>query len=240
MIVKVSELKGGFSCVYKISYPNSRVYIGSTTDLRRRMWEHNNLNKNVSYNDEAIKEFGRVREVEILFESNDVGELESQEAHWISVYDSTNIEKGYNVVPFGNAYGRKGENHHGFKLTDEDVFDIRTRKMNGERRKNVFSDYKDKVSLKSGFDAVWNGLSRRDILPEVISHFDEMSKADKISFGCRGEKSGRAKVTENDVRYIRSLYDSGMKIREINNIYDNLSYRQVLRISKRETWKHVE
>lgn len=182
MIVKVSELKGGISCVYKISYPNSRVYIGSTTDLRRRMWEHNNLNKNVSYNDEAVNEFGRVKE----------------------------------------------------------VFNIRTRKMNGEERKVVFSDYEDKVSLKSGFDAVWNDLTRRDILPEVISHFEKMSREEKISFGNRGEKSGRAKVTENDVRYIRNLYDLGMEIREINNIYDNLSYSQVLRISKRKTWKHVE
>ena len=101
MIVDVSSLGKGVSCVYKITYPNNKVYIGYSKDLRRRMWEHNNMNKNKTFNDTAIVEFGKVKKVELLYLSDDIDDLEKHEAFWIEKYDSTNIENGYNVSSYG-------------------------------------------------------------------------------------------------------------------------------------------
>ena len=44
-IVKITDLPSGVKGIYKINYPNGKCYIGLSTDIKRRMWEHNNLKK---------------------------------------------------------------------------------------------------------------------------------------------------------------------------------------------------
>lgn len=238
MIVDVSSLGKGVSCVYKITYPNNKVYIGYSKDLRRRMWEHNNMNKNKTFNDTAIVEFGKVKKVELLYLSDDIDDLEKHEAFWIEKYDSTNIENGYNVSSYGGACGKKGENSSKSKLTNDDVVLIRERKMSGEKKKNVYDDYSNKISL-GGFEHIWWGTSYDYVLPEIINHFEKYTKSEKISLANTGIENGRAKLTEDDVLNIREMYDNKLTVKEINNMYSYISYSQINRICKRETWKHI-
>jgi hypothetical protein len=56
----------------------------------------------------------------------------------------------------------------------------------------------------------------------------------------KGEKSPNAKVTENDVRTMRKLYEAGTHAkRQIARMY-GLSQKSARNIIERKSWKHVE
>ena len=239
--MKLNEVGSGFGCVYKINYPNGKSYIGATIDLKRRFWEHNNLNVNRALNDRAMLEFGKVSEVEILHQSDNKDELEAVEAYWISFFNTTHPDYGYNVSVIGSAYGRRGDDNPLSKVSDAEVRDIRDRKKAGESRKSVYADYSCKLALKGGFDRIWNGESRTNISTEIISHFNNIEKDEKISRANRGSLNGRACVSEEDVKKFRCLYDKGdLTIKDIHDDNPHISYSTLRRICKRKTWKHVE
>lgn len=54
----------------------------------------------------------------------------------------------------------------------------------------------------------------------------------------RGERSGRAKVTESDVLAIRQRYADGERIAHLAREY-GLAYSAMASLAKHETWKHV-
>lgn len=56
----------------------------------------------------------------------------------------------------------------------------------------------------------------------------------------RGEKNGRAKITEEDVRLIRDKYDSGAMLASKLAGQYGFTIANVLSIVKRKTWKHVQ
>lgn len=70
MNIKIKELKNGVSGIYKLNFPNGKIYIGLSNDIKRRMYEHNNINRLKNhYNtpcDLAIQKYGRFEEIEIL------------------------------------------------------------------------------------------------------------------------------------------------------------------------------
>lgn len=70
MNIKIKELKNGVSGIYKLNFPNGKIYIGLSNDIKRRMYEHNNTNRLKNhYNtpcDLAIQKYGRFEEIEIL------------------------------------------------------------------------------------------------------------------------------------------------------------------------------
>ena len=68
-IVKIKDLPFGVSGIYKINYPNGKVYIGQSNDIRRRVYEHKTGSKRVHAQlcDLKIQEFGmELDEIEIL------------------------------------------------------------------------------------------------------------------------------------------------------------------------------
>ena len=91
----ISECK---KVVYKITYPNGKIYIGK--DLT------DSINYFGSANDKLIaKDFSREQRKkfsickEILFESDDVSEVNRKEVELILQYQSNNPEIGYNQWP---------------------------------------------------------------------------------------------------------------------------------------------
>jgi hypothetical protein len=91
----ISECK---KVVYKITYPNGKIYIGK--DLT------DSINYFGSANDKLIaKDFSREQRKkfsickEILFESDDVYEVNRKEVELILQYQSNNPEIGYNQWP---------------------------------------------------------------------------------------------------------------------------------------------
>lgn len=49
---------------------------------------------------------------------------------------------------------KRGENHSSAILSEKEVIDIKTRRRNGEKRKDVFQNYKEKITI-NGFDGIW-------------------------------------------------------------------------------------
>lgn len=45
MKIKIEDLKKSMMGIYKITFPNNKIYIGLSNNIRRRMWEHNNEKK---------------------------------------------------------------------------------------------------------------------------------------------------------------------------------------------------
>ena len=64
MKVKVSELQNGIMGIYKINYPNGKIYIGLSNDIKRRMMEHNSPHNGIIKKptpcDLAIKKYVRI------------------------------------------------------------------------------------------------------------------------------------------------------------------------------------
>ena len=45
IIIELKNLQQNVSGIYKINYPNGKIYIGQSNDIKRRMYEHNNLKR---------------------------------------------------------------------------------------------------------------------------------------------------------------------------------------------------
>jgi len=55
----------------------------------------------------------------------------------------------------------------------------------------------------------------------------------------RGEESGNAKLTNNDVVEIRNLYSEGMFPSNIVKLFPNISYSNICKICYKAIWKHI-
>lgn len=102
MLLLLNDIPNNYACIYKLNYPNGKIYIGQTCNLKRRMYEHNNINKARGPCDYAIHKYGQIQEVEILEEIYDLKLLDEREKYWISFYNSNNRDIGYNLTPGGS------------------------------------------------------------------------------------------------------------------------------------------
>lgn len=64
---------------------------------------------------------------------------------------------------FAKGQSRPCEKNGKSKLTNKDVQEIRKRKLNGEKPKEVYEDYKHKGILYDGFCSVWRGRTWKNI-----------------------------------------------------------------------------
>lgn len=102
--------------IYKITFPNKKIYIGQTVQpLRKRYNGHVNNAKNKkditkfsngSLIGKAIRKYGLNFDwFEILEECNDIQDLNIKESFWINKYNSNNKKIGYNLNSGGqNCY----------------------------------------------------------------------------------------------------------------------------------------
>lgn len=87
--------------IYKITFPNNKIYIGK--DVGRGGHTFNYFG---SWNDEYVKKDFSRKELldfsirkEILFESANIDEINTKEVEYIRKYDSNNPRIGYNRWP---------------------------------------------------------------------------------------------------------------------------------------------
>ena len=240
MIIKLTELDNGVQGIYKLNYPNGKIYIGQSNDIKRRMYEHNNINRLQNhYNapcDLAIQKYGRFEEVEILEIVEDNTQLNEKEKYWIQFYNSNNKEIGYNLTSGGKALS--GENHPKSKLSNDEILDIRKRRFRGERKKDVYIIYQDKITF-GGFEHIWLGRTSPHIGKEFIIPTNEISRQEYSSMANSGENNGMAKLNKEKVLKIRELYDNGETITNISQMYPEVNKISIRRVCKRETWKNV-
>lgn len=237
-IVKITDLPNGVKGIYKINYPNGKCYIGLSTDIKRRMWEHNNLKKAKTPCDFAIQKYGKIQTIEILERCQNEDELEEREKYWIKYYQSNNRNFGYNITEGGDGSHRAAEENPKAVFTNEQVLDIRKRRFYGERKKDVYQDYSD-FSF-STFEHIWLGRGYSDVGAEYLIPTNSKTRQEYSSEANKGTKNGRAKFTEDQVREIRKRYDSGESVDEIHQDYNYVSRSTIHRITHRQVYKDIE
>ncbi len=84
--------------IYKITYPNGKIYIGK--DLTNTLTYFGSVNSKYvekDFSEEEKKDF--VIRKEIIFESDDIDEINKIESKLILKYESNNPSIGYNKWP---------------------------------------------------------------------------------------------------------------------------------------------
>lgn len=237
MIIKVNDLKPNTQGIYKINFPNGKIYIGLSVDIKRRIWEHNSPHENKTPCDNAINKYGRITEIEILELVENPNDLNEREIYWIKQYNANNREIGYNLTPGG--YMLQGENSGRAVFTDEEVLDIRKRRFYGERRKDVYKDYSNHPL--STFDRVWLGRGYSNIGKEyLIPYNPEYNRKYFSSKANSGTESAKSKLTKEEVLDIRNRFDNlNESITDIWKDYQKVSKVTIRRVVNHETYKNI-
>lgn len=237
MKIKVKDLQNNMMGIYKITFPNNKIYIGLSIDIKRRIQEHNSPSTIKTPCDKAINKYGKISEIEILEFINDKTLLGEKEQYWIKFYNSNNKEIGYNLT-IGGEISQSGINNLQSVFSDEQVLDIRKRRYLGERKKDVYQNYKN-FSFGT-FEKIWLGYGYPEIGKEYIIKTNSKTRQEYSSEANIGTKNGRAKCSEEDVLKIRNLYDNNISISDINKIFSNLSKSTIRRIALRESYKNIK
>lgn len=135
--MKYSELPNKFCCIYKIDFPNNKIYVGRAIDVKRRIWEHYNKKDNTPCQRALKKYYNSYLDIEvsILEEIKDYSLIYEAEKQWIKKYDCLNKEKGYNITSGGDG-GGVGIYNSASKFTKEDLDNIY--KLLEEQRTNIY------------------------------------------------------------------------------------------------------
>lgn len=142
--------------IYKYTYSNGKVYIGQTTDLEKRHYQHmyasgGKIKRQVC--EIAIAKYGepKLEILEEIVEENGKPYkfhelLNDAEQKWIKIYDSTNKEKGYNIQCGGHRV-----NEEEFIL--EEIRQEQIKKHDSEiyRVRNILESIIEKVKNTNNF-----------------------------------------------------------------------------------------
>lgn len=127
MDVKLSEYDKNhvISGIYKITFPNQKIYIGLSNNIHRRLIEHNTDFRRNTPCSFAIKKYGPIESVEVLEEIDptDRLKLQERECFWIQYYQSNDKRYGYNVTCGGDGSDIGSKNLQA-KLNEEQYWEV--------------------------------------------------------------------------------------------------------------------
>ena len=123
-IIKMSDIciTDIYSGIYKITFPNNKIYIGLSNNMYRRMLEHNTDFRNNLPIEKAIQKYGKITEFEILelIPSENRKLMIEREKYWINFYNSTDRNIGYNISIGGDG-ANLGSLNHEARFTEEEI-----------------------------------------------------------------------------------------------------------------------
>lgn len=185
--------------IYKITNNiNNKIYIGQTVrDLDTRIKEHRRHKDCIMYN--AFNKYGYDNfTIEIIDTAETIDELNEKEIYWISYYDSTNKDKGYNLCEGGNntvgfkhseeskrlmsehAVRRFGPDNHFYNMhhTDETKEKMKQSWINRKESGEQLPQCRRVINLDTGevFNSIVDACDKYDV------------KATHVSRVCRGKR----------------------------------------------------
>ena len=147
----------------------------------------------------AIQKYGIDAFTYEILEECTLEQLDEREIYWIAFYN-TYKGFGYNCNEGGGS--SQGENNGRTNLTNEDVAYIRECYNNHKRRREVYEDFKDKISFNA-FASIWDGRTWVNIKPEVYTKENlEYYKHQATN----GENSDNAIFSNAEVYEMRKRY----------------------------------
>lgn len=246
--------------IYKITnLVNGKCYIGQAKDCYDRFSEHRSASrcpKDKAYNfniHKAMRKYGINNFSFEIIEKCSKEELNEKEQYWVSYFDS--YRNGYNSTIGGQAIyseliskehilkstkileelnkNQKNENHPRAKLTKEQVIDIRTRYINGEKINTIYQDYQSIYPNYQCFKNVCTGRSYKTIYP--IPSKEDIQKHEKENAGINSKQKNFSK---EDVLYIRNNPDKLSKTALSQKF--NCSATTIYKIINFETYKNIK
>ena len=133
--MKITEITTKISGIYKINFPNNKIYIGRAVDIKRRIKEHYNKEDGTPCYKALIKYYTNVNNIDfdILYIQSilNLEELKEKEKYYIKLYDARNKIQGYNITEGGEG-ADYGVYNIASKISKEELNDIINRLKNGE------------------------------------------------------------------------------------------------------------
>ena len=120
-------------------------------------------------------------------------------------------------------------------LTNENVAYIRECYDAHLRRKDVYEQFKDKISFSS-FASIWDGSTWKDIKPEV---YTEENKLYYSKHATDGSKSENAVFTSEEVTTMRERYVNEDAKSIYNDYKDRCTYQTLQQILWGRTYKDL-
>lgn len=217
--------------IYKITKKeNGKSYIGQSNDIERRIKEHQY--KTDLAIELAIHKYGIDAFNYEVLEQCSLEELDAKEIYWIQYY---NTFKGFGYNCNKGGGDSRGENNGRTNLTNEDVAYIRECYDLHKRRKEVYKQFKDKISF-SAFASIWDGTTWKDIKPEV---YTKENKEYYMYHATDGGSSEGAILTDEEVMNCRNRYIKETA-KEIYKDFENrISYQTLQQILWGRHYKHL-
>lgn len=202
MRYKIKEVPAGLSGIYKLTFPNSKIYIGLSNNINRRLWEHEHKHTNQPIS-KAIKKYGMPKEVDILLEGlKNRKDLIEQERYFIQLYKSNQKEIGYNLTQGGD-----GANHGVANIasifTINDVYDI----------KNLLKNSKKSIAeIAKQYNCHSETISRINIGKHYYDSTIEYPIRDQYSVRVNGSQTHNAALNDQQVVEIIDLLENNFKL----------------------------
>lgn len=217
--------------IYKITKKsNGKSYIGQSNDIERRINEHK-YKVDLAI-DQAINKYGIDAFDYEVIEECELNQLDEREKYWIAFY---NTYKGFGYNCNAGGGDSRGENNGRTKLTNDDVAYIRECYDLHRRRKEVYEQFKDRISF-SAFASIWDGTTWKDIKQEV---YTEENRNYYMYHATDGDNSTNAVLTDEEVVCCRERYVKE-SAKEIYQDYSGrVSYQTFQQILWGRTYKHL-
>lgn len=230
---------------------NNKKYIGQSKNIKKRFQSHhlvdyknkNNCNYNTKFY-QALRKYGIDSFEVIILKLCEEKELDDLEIKYIKEFDT--FKNGYNSTEGGQYWSPNihsgetelkrqktreqnkslmSENHPRAKLTNQQVWDIRQRYIDGKSIKEIYQDFKDLYSNQQTF--------KRIVLGQTYVTVGNIPNKEQV-------RHTNAKLTDVQVKEIRNSYKKGVvSYRELGEKY-GLSESSIAAIIKRETYKNVD
>lgn len=220
--------------IYKITNNiNGKIYIGQSNNIQRRFSEHQTKGEQSRIPvDIAIQKYGKENFSFEVIEECSIEQLNEKETKWITYFNS--VENGYNCSIGGNQQSI-GSNNGRAILTEDEVRIIRKAYSEHLRRKDVYEQFKDKISF-STFANIWDGSSWSHIMSEVLTKENRDYYAAEAT---KGEKSNNSKFTDKEVIQIRERYVTENAKSIYEDYKDRCSYNTLQQILWGRTYKNL-
>lgn len=175
--------------IYKITNTlNNKIYIGQTTQsMSARFSSHCRKKVGRSYLTDAIKKYGKENFlIEQIDSAETIEELNKKEEYWISYYNSTNKNIGYNLMS-----GGKNSTH---SLETKAIISYKNSNPSDESRKRRSIAQKNKIVNPKAIEAMRNSTKGK---PQTEEHKRKRSEA--LKGRPRSEETKR-KISESRKR----------------------------------------
>ena len=217
-------------CVYKHTVPNDKVYIGITRRKPEKRWGSNGINYRTQVFYHAIKKYGWENiSHEILYDNLSKEEAEKMEIELIAMYQSNDINFGYNIDNGGHCMSSFSEEHkrkisdskNGVRHSEETKRKISEaltgRKLSDEHRQKMIEIGKNRKFSDDAIRRISESSKNREYTHEQLEYRKQMiRKARSHPVYCVEINMAFDSVPEA-MEYIRSIGGS-VTTRGINDV----------------------